>query len=521
MPPWLPAVQPLKLADERRLTKDQIALFQNWVAAGTPEGKPQDLPPQPKFASGWQLGEPDLILHASKPYTLPATGIDQYWNFILPVGVKETRWIRAIEIRAGDRRLVHHANIVVDRLRVGRLKEAEPGAGFDGMDLRVESEVFDPDSHLFFWKPGSVSYLEPEELALRVDPGTDLILNSHLQPSGKPEQIQPTLGIYFGTKPATKFPMLLELESDFRLDIPAGRKDFTVSDDFVLPLEVSLLAIYPHAHYLGKDLLAEAVLPDGKVETLVHISKWDPNWQAVFRYEQPVTLPKGTKIRMRYIYDNSSDNIRNPNHPPKRVMAGNQATEEMSHLWLQVLPTHFDPSAGDPRRLVQEALSRHHVERNPNDFEAHYNLAAMLDARGQAAEAIQHYQAALKLRPDDAVVSTALGSALMQTGKPNEAISYFRAALQTRPEYFDAHYNLGIVLASQDDFDGAEKEFAEAVRINPQDAGAEANLGGALAQLGQLVSAEAHLHRALELDPDQELAKNNLAALIGMTAHPR
>ncbi len=518
MPPWLPEPQPLKLADERRLTQAQILTLQRWVQVDTPEGKPEDLSPQPKFVAGWQLGEPDLILNATKPYTLPATGLDRYWNFILPIGVKKTRWIRAIEIRAGDRRLVHHANIIVDRLAVGRLKESESGYGFEGMDLRVESEVFDPDSHLFFWKPGSVPYREPEDLSLRVDPGTDLILNTHLQPGGKLETVQPSIGIYFGAKPATKFPMLLELESDFKLDIPPGERNFVVTDEFKLPTDVELLAIYPHAHYLGKNLLAEAVLPSGKIETLIHIPRWDQAWQAVFRYEKSLTLRKGTVVRMRYAYDNSTDNVRNPNHPPKRVQAGNQASDEMAHLWLQVLPINVDAAAGDPRRTLQEALSRHHVERNPSDFEAHYNLAAMLEARGESAAAIQHFKEALRLRPGDPVVNNALGSALMDAGNTAEAISNFHMALLSRPEYFDAHYNLGIALASQNQFAQALVEFRESVRISPNDAGAEANLGGALAQLGQLVDAKAHLQRALDIDPKSQLAQENLAAVEAMLA---
>ena len=131
------------------------------------------------------------------------------------------------------------------------------------MELIIESETFDPDSHFLFWKPGSPPYVEPDGMALRLDKTTDLILNTHLQPSGKPELIQPTLGLYFTDKPATLHPILLQLGHDSELDIPPGDKNFLVSDDFTLPVDVSVLAIYPHAHYLGKDLLAYATLPDG------------------------------------------------------------------------------------------------------------------------------------------------------------------------------------------------------------------------------------------------------------------
>lgn len=517
MPPWLPEPQPLKFADEARLTDRELDLIQKWADGGKQQGEPADLPSAPHFANGWQLGEPDLILKAAKPFALPASSGDQYWNFILPVPIHETRWVKAVEIRPGDKRLVHHANILVDRLGVAGQMEKKPGEGFPGMDLQIESEAFDPDSHFLFWKPGSAPYVEPDGLALRLDKGSDLVLNTHFQPSGKAELVQPSVGIYFTDKPATQFPMLLQLDGDVQLDIPPGVKDFVVSDRFVLPIGVDLLGIYPHAHYLGKDLLAEATLPDGKVETLIHIKSWDLNWQAVFRYQQPVSLPKGTAISMRYVYDNSAENSANPNQPPKRVRAGNAGTDEMAHLWLQVLPK-TDGSKGDPRMVLQEALARHHVEQDPNDYGAQYNLGAMLQARGDTSGAIVHYEAALKNRPDHAVVQNALGTALLSIGKAPEAIPHFEAALQARPDYFDAHYNLGIAMALQQNFKDALEQFQAAVRLKPEDANAQANLGGALAQAGNLVEAKACLERALKLDPNHQLARENLEAVNDMIA---
>ncbi len=185
MPPWPPESGELKFADERRLSEKQIATIKAWVDEGMLEGKAADLPPKPKFTEGWQLGQPDLILKAEKPYVLPATGGDQYWNFILPVPINETKWVRAVEIRPGDKRLVHHANMLVDRYQSARRMEKDPGSGFGGMEVRIESEVFDPDSHFLFWKPGTVVSNEPDGMALRLDKGTDLVLNTHLQPSGK------------------------------------------------------------------------------------------------------------------------------------------------------------------------------------------------------------------------------------------------------------------------------------------------------------------------------------------------
>ncbi len=510
MPPWLPEPQELRFADELRLSDELIALIQEWVEQGAVEGAPADLPPAPQFVPGWQLGRPDEIIEAEKPYTLPASGSDMYWNFIFQTPVDRTRWLKAIEIRPGDKRVVHHANILVDRNQSARRLEAEPRAGFPGMELKIESETFDPDSHFLFWKPGTVPKPEPEGMSLRLDKDTDLVLNIHLQPSGKPEKILPNLGLYFTDKPATHFPLLLQLESDKQLDIPPGEKRFLVTDEFTLPVDVDLLAIYPHAHYLGKDLQALATLPDGSAKTLIHIPQWNLNWQAVYRYADPVPLQKGTTISMRYIYDNSSENLANPNEPPRRVVAGNRSSDEMAHLWLQVLPRVSSNADFDPRMLLQETMARHNLEKNPADFEAHYNLAAMLQARGAQSEAIQNFELAVRLRPQDATANNALGASLLAAGRIGEAIPYLNAALRAQPDNFDAHYNLANALVSQDKFLEAIEHYRAALRLHPDDANAEANLGGALAETGQLSEAKQHFQRALRIDPNHKLARENL-----------
>jgi Flp pilus assembly protein TadD len=456
-----------------------------------------------------------MILTAQKPFRLPASGTDVYWNFILPVPVDRTRWVRAVEIRPGDKRLVHHANILLDTMRSAREMEKEPGAGFGGMEIRVESEAFDPDSHLLFWKPGTRPAEQPRGMALRIDKDTDLLLNMHLQPSGKPESIQPSVGLYFTDEPATLHPMLLELENDLALKIPAGAKDFHVSDRFTLPVDVDLMAIYPHAHYLGKELQAIATFPDGSRKVLLSIQHWDLNWQGVYSYLHPVSLPKGSTVEMSYSYDNSADNPRNPNRPPIEVFGGNRAQDEMAHLWLQVLP-HRDSQANDPRLLIQELFSRHEVEKDPTVFEAQYNLAAMLMNRGEKAEALDHYAIAARLRPKDPVAINALGSAEMEAGQLRNALTHLQAALDLRPDYFDAHYNLGLALASASEFSRAESEFRKATQLKPEDANAHANLGAALAQLGNFREAKSELLLALKLKPDSQLAQEDLAVLQQM-----
>ena len=520
MPPWLPSQDGLLLEDDSHLSGDEIALFQKWVAAGTPEGNRDEVPPAPKFTSGWQLGTPDLVLKASAPFAVPASGSDVYWNFIFRSPLNSSRFVRAIEIHPGEKRLVHHANLLVDRSQSARREEKSPGSGFPGMELQIESESFDPDGHFLFWKPGSPPIVEPPGLALRLDPGNDLVLNTHLQPSGKTESIQPSIGIYFTNQPATKFPVLMQLDNDRALDIPAGDSNVLVTDQFTLPGKVQLLAIYPHAHYLCRDMIALARFPDATEKTLIHIPRWDLNWQAVFRLAQPEPLPRGTTIVMRYRYDNSSDNISNPNNPPQRVRGGNRAVDEMAHLWLQVLPADSAGDSRDPRMVLQEALARHHIENNPGDFEAHYNLAAMLQLRGATQEAVEQYQQALAARPADATVENALGGALLASHQVPEAIAHLTVAVNARPEYFDARYNLGIAQATAGNFPAAVQQLATAVRLKPDDAGAEANLGAAYGELGETQKAILHLNRALQLDPGNTLAKENLEALGGTSVRP-
>jgi Flp pilus assembly protein TadD len=331
------------------------------------------------------------------------------------------------------------------------------------------------------------------------------------------------VGLYFSGQAATEFPVLLQLEGDKQLDIPAGEEHFVVTDQFTLPVDVQLLAIYPHAHYLGKDLLATARLPSGQEKTLIHIPQWDLNWQAVYRYASPVQLPSGTTIVMRYVYDNSVDNLANPNDPPKRVVAGNRASDEMAHLWLQVLPVNSsnsaNPAGEDPRIKLAEALARHHIENNADDFSAHYNLGAILQMRGETQEAAAQFADAQRLRQGDATVENALGGSLLAAGQLREAIEHLSMAVKARPEYFDARYNLGLALARNEDYAGAVEQFRASVKLNPNDANAEANLGGALAAQGDLAEAKTHLERALTIDPQNAMAKENLEQVLQDLPH--
>ncbi|HUK16822.1 MAG TPA: tetratricopeptide repeat protein [Bryobacteraceae bacterium] len=515
MPPWLPEPGFGEFQDERRLTGAEIQTIEQWVRAGAPEGPGASQPPV--LPSGWQLGEPDLVITAAKPISARADGPDVFWNFVLSPGLRQTRYVEAIEIRPGNARSVHHANLLIDRSRSGRYREKASGGGFPGMDVTLESDTFDPDSHFLFWKPGGTPWREPAGMAWRLDPGNDLILNVHLHPSGKAESVQPSVGLYFTREAPSKFPMLIQLEHDGALDIPPGQPDFLVSDDFRLPLDVDVLAVYPHAHYLGKLLEGFATLPDGKRQWLIRIPDWDLNWQAVYRLRSPMFLPKGTVVSMRFHYDNSSVNPRNPNSPPKRVRGGNQSTDEMSHLWLQVLPR----GSGDRRIELQEALMRHRLEKYPADFLAHFNLGALLLRRNDAASALDHLRAALLAEPGQPAALNTYGAALELSGKPDEAAVQFRRVLQIRPGDTDARYNLAAALAEQDRLEEAASELRQIVSIVPQDEKARARLmeivkaaGDRAAAEGRLPAAIASYRELVALDPGDADLHTNYGTLL-------
>jgi Flp pilus assembly protein TadD len=519
MPPWLPAAGYGNFLDERRLKDEQIRTIEEWVRQGAPAGSPADAPPVPKFIPGWQLGRPDLVVEAAVPYRMPAEGPDQYWNFVLHVKAPGARWVKAVEIRPGNVRTVHHANLYVD-MRINRSAggQEKPGEdGFPGMDVSNASGSLDSDSHFLFWKPGGTVWVEPPDMAWSLEPGTDLMLNVHMRPTGKPELVQPSLGFYFTDRPGTKYPMLLPLENDGALDIPAGNTDFLVSDDFVVPMDMAVLAVYPHAHYLGHLLEGYATLPGGTRKWLIRIPDWDPNWQAVYRYREPVFLPKGTVVSMRYHYDNSSANVRNPDQPPKRVRSGNQATDEMAHLSLQVLPR----GTQDRRLELEEALMLHRLEKYPGDFTAQYDLGTIRLGRGSSADAVRYLRGAVAARPDNPTALNALGAALFSAGDVNEAAGFFERALQANPGFSSARYQLALALATQKRWEPAATELRKVLADNPGDAGARLQLGLTLrswgyqsAVNGSLEEAAAHWREALSFRQDDAALHNDLGAML-------
>lgn len=468
MPPWPPALSSGPFIDQRRLTDDQIRTLREWADAGAPEGEPSAKVTTAAVGGEgeWRLGKPDLVLQAPAAFTLRANGADVFWNFVLRPNLAGPRYVRAIEIRPGDARLVHHANLLVDRLGASGRMESRLGEGFPGMDLKLGRSPLDPVSHFLFWKPGTIPYEEPAGMSWQLNPGNLLVINAHLQPSGKLEKVRPSIGLYFTDQRPQRFPVVLELDNDRALDIPSGARGFAVDDVFRLPADADLLAIYPHAHYIGSALTATAELADGMVRELIRIPRWDLSWQAVYRFRHPIRLPAGTLVRMHYVYDNSSRNGRNPYHPPRRIRAGNQATDEMAHLGLQLLPV----GAGDRRRAFTEALARYRLAKDPADVSAHLSLGAILLSRLRAQEALPELRAAVRLDPRRPEAFDMTGAALQNLGRLIEAIAAYRQALAIAPDYASARYNLARALARMGDRAGALREMEKVRAAFPSDA---------------------------------------------------
>jgi hypothetical protein len=503
MPPWLPEPGYGRFAEDPRLTEAQIRLIADWVRDGAPEGSAFEAPAPPHFDNGWTLGKPDLIVTAPRAITIPASGPDVFWNFIFSPNIKTKYYVRAIEVQpGGDLSAIHHANVILDPSESARTLEKKPGSGFPGMDLPLRQDPSYVPSHFLFWKPGNTPWVEPDGLSWELDSGTDLVLNAHFMTMGMAQTAQPSIGLYFTDQPPKLFPIVIELENDDALDIPANDGDFVVSDDFRLPRDVDVLAVYPHAHYLGHVLEAYATLPNGQRKWLIRIPNWNFQWQAVYHYREPVLLPKGTVVSMRYHYDNSSSNPHNPHHPPERVLGGNQSTDEMAHLWLQVLPR--GEGNVDGRIQIEQALLQHRVDKFSDDFGARLNLGALLLAQSNAPAAVDLLQQAVRLDAKQEDAHRILGIALERVGRLHEAIGEFRTAVALKPDDSEARYGLARGLVRTADFDDAIGEFQKVADAEPHNASIRDDFGLILMHQGRPAQALEEFDAALKIDPSQK-----------------
>jgi tetratricopeptide (TPR) repeat protein/mono/diheme cytochrome c family protein len=503
MPPWKPEPGYGDFLGARQLTEAQIDTIQRWINDGAVEGDPSDLPPLPKFPEGWGLGQPDLVITMAEPYTLPAGGPDVLRNFVIPIPLKQMRYVKGVEFRPGNAGVVHHANMRIDRTATSRLlDQADPAPGFDGL---ITSGHF-PDGHFLGWTPGQLPPLA-DAMAWRLEPDSDLVVQLHMHPGGRPEIVQPSIGFFFTDRPPERTPLMLRLGRQ-NVDISPGVTNYLVEDSYVLPVDVDVYTVQPHAHFRAREVKGYATLPNGTKKWLIYIKDWDFNWQDVYRYAEPFALPKGTTLAMQYVYDNSADNRRNPDRPPKRVRWGQNSTDEMGDLWIQVLPRTTEDRkrlvAGfGPKVMAEDAAGYEKLlEVDPRNVRLHDAVAVIYLALDRTEEAVAHLTEALRVDPEFELAHYNLATALVGLNRLSDAVDHFRRAVQIKPAFVAARVNLGAVLRLQHRFDEATTELGEALRLEPGNAVAHTNLGGILVAQHKPREAIAEYRLALRANPD-------------------
>lgn len=550
MPPWLPEGGEFPIEGDRRLRQDQIDLIQRWVSGGAIEGNAADLPKAPAFAGGWQYGTPDLVVGAAKPFVLKPSPRDVYRNLVIRVPLDETKYVRAVEFKSGGTP-VHHAVIRVDRTTTSRRRDGQDGQpGFEGMSREGAQ---DPGGHFVGWAPGRGPIVSPKDMPWRLDRGADIVIEVHLIPGDAPVAVTPTLGLFLTDTPPAKSPLTVRMGSQ-AIDIPAGTKDFTITDSYTLPVPVELLSVMPHAHYLGNEMIVNAMLPGGAVKSLIHIKRWDFHWQQNYRYLTPIALPAGTTISLKYTFDNSDENPNNPVHPPVRVKFGPNSTDEMAELGLQLLAqsvpdaerifndfnARVDKSNQDlaEKQVRDEPNNPDHlallgslyllqgrtaeavtllekaIRLNDNTDDAHNDLGNALMAADRLAEALTHFRRAATQAPRDERVFYNLGNVLDRLNRPAEAVAAYGRALAINPDFTDAHVNLGTMLMARGRVREALPHFQRAVELEPASPQLLNNMAGGLAASGRFPEAMQYVRRALAIDPRYAPALDNLRRLL-------
>ncbi|MEW6305388.1 MAG: ascorbate-dependent monooxygenase [Verrucomicrobiota bacterium] len=325
MPPWKAEHGFGEFHNERRLTADEIGMLKQWFDEGAPEGNATDLPPLPKFHSGWTLGEPDLIFQPTETYELAAEGRDEYRCFVIPTNFTEDKWVSAVQVQPGNRTVVHHVIAYVDTTGRARQLDAEmPGPGyvtFGGTGV-LGAEWLDA------WVPGKNLQHLPDGLGKLVPKGSDIILQVHYHRSGKAEKDLTRFGLYFCQKPVEQRVRVSRLSYN-PIRIEPGDANYRVSADMTIPADVTVLGVAPHMHLLGREMTVKATLPNGATAPMVRVPDWDFNWQLSYAFKEPLKLPRGSKVDLTARFDNSTGNPNNPSNPPKFVRWGEQTTDEM------------------------------------------------------------------------------------------------------------------------------------------------------------------------------------------------
>jgi mono/diheme cytochrome c family protein len=310
MPPWGADAEHGVFKNDPRLSDKEIATILAWVDGGAPKGDDKDLPTLPKFVDGWTIGKPDAVFTMTEEYQIPATGVIEYQYIRIPTGIKEDKWLAAIEIKPQARAHVHH--VIAFTVPAGSeiTEQGALGAGnIGGVTPNKPGVVFDPG------------------IGRLMTGNTDIVLQMHYTTNGEAAIDKTQVGLKFLKEPpqwAARGGSVLQP----RFEIPAGAPAHEVRGSRVLPADTIITSFTPHMHVRGKDMTYIAKYPDGRVETLLSVPKWDFNWQITYELKEAKRFPKGTEIEVIAHFDNSPQNKFNPD-PTKAVRWGDQTFEEM------------------------------------------------------------------------------------------------------------------------------------------------------------------------------------------------
>lgn len=336
MPPWFADPAHGQFANDRRLSQNEIDTLVAWADSGAKEGDPNDAPKPLAFAEGWAMGKPDLVLDMPEPYQVPASGTVDYTYFLVPTGFTEDRWVEQIEVRPGDKSVVHHVVVMARPPESDYMSELRPGVAFvpphrevkrrpdtgqGSFDVTAGAEI------VGVYVPGGVPYQLKSGQARLIPKGSDLIFQMHYTTNGKAAADRSRVGFIFAKQPPQNR-VYNTLVSNRNLHIPAGAADQAVTARVQLYEDAQLLSLFPHMHVRGKSFEYRATYPTGETETLLAVPKYDFNWQLTYYLAQPKTLSKGTVIECVAHYDNSPNNPYNPD-PKSEVWWGDQTWEEM------------------------------------------------------------------------------------------------------------------------------------------------------------------------------------------------
>ena len=338
MPPWHADPAHGEFLNDRSLSAADRDTIVKWASGGALEGTRADLPKLPPYAEGWQMGQPDTIWSMQEDYPIPASGTIEYKNFEVPTNLTEDRWAQAIEVRPGNRSVVHHVIVyLIDPKPVRAPQPFTPGPGMRrpadapkterGLEANDRPMQHQPTGWLSGYAPGQSVRVYQPGTALRVPAGATLIIQEHYTATGKDTTDRTRIGIKWAKEaPKTQVDVATLQNGNFKL--PAGAADTRVDAELTLKEDVTVWSILPHTHMRGKKWEVTATYPDGRSELILNVPKYDFNWQTDYIFKQPLNLPKGTKIRTSAWYDNSTANKANPD-PKKDVYWGDQTWEEM------------------------------------------------------------------------------------------------------------------------------------------------------------------------------------------------